>query len=71
MLGLVKNMKSADFPKGNCKIIWDRLVSKYAPHTALSLLKLQSEFHNSTLDSMEKDPDEWILHLEGLQIQMN
>ena len=25
--GLVKNAKSVDFPEGNCKIAWDRLVS--------------------------------------------
>ena len=36
--GLVKNTKSEDFPEGNCKVAWDRLVSKYAPQTASSLL---------------------------------
>ena len=69
--GLVKNAKSEDFPEGNCKVAWDRLASKYAPHTASSLLMLKSKFHNSKLDSTDKDPDEWILHLEGLQIWMN
>ena len=67
----MKNTKSADFPQRNCKIAWDRLVSKYAPHTALLLLKLKSEFRNSKLESVEKDPDEWILNLEELQIWMN
>ena len=43
----------------------------YALHTASSLLKLKSKFHNSKLDSIDKDPDEWISHLEGLQIEMN
>ena len=38
---------------------WDRLISKYASHTASSLLKLKSEFHNSKFDSIDKDPDEW------------
>ena len=56
--GLVKNAKSEDFLEGNCKVAWDRLVSKYAPHTALSLLKLKSAFHNSKLESIDKDPDE-------------
>ena len=37
--GLVKNAKNEDFLEGNCKVAWDRLVSKYALHTALSLLK--------------------------------
>ena len=44
------------------KISWDRLVSKYAPHTASSLLKLKSKL---------KDPDEWISNLIGLQIYTN
>ena len=66
--GLVKNVKREDFLEGNCKVAWDRLVSKYALHTALSLLKLMSKFHNSRLESIDKDPDEWISHLEGLQI---
>ena len=68
--GLVTNSKSEHFLEGNSKIAWDRLVSEYVPHTALSLLKLKSEFHNSKLQSMKKVPKEWILHLEGLQIQM-
>ena len=70
-LGLAKNIKSAGFPEGNCKIAWDRLVSKYALHTASSLLKLESQSHNSKLESMEKDTDKWILNLEWLQICMN
>ena len=65
-LGLVKNVKSTDFPEGNCKIAWDRLVRKYAPHTASSLLKLKSEFHNSKMQSVQKDPDTLILNVEGL-----
>ena len=68
---LVKNAKSKDFLEGNCKVAQDRLVSKYAPHTASSLLKLKSEFHNSKLESIDKVPNEWISHLEGLRICMN
>ena len=41
---------------------------KYGPYTASSLLKLKSEFHNSKLESIEKDPDEWILNLVGHRI---
>ena len=52
--GLVTNMKSDDFLEGNCKVAWDRLVSKYAPHTASSRLKLKSEFHDSKLESIDK-----------------
>ena len=59
---VVRNVKSADFLEGNCKIEWDRLVSKYASHTASSLLQLKGEFHYSKLGSIKKDPDEWILY---------
>ena len=45
--------------------------TKYALHTASSLQKLKSEFHNSKLESIDRDPDEWISHLEGLRIRMN
>ena len=43
-------------------------MSKYALHTTLSLMKLKSDFHNSKLEPIEKDPDEWI---EGLRIRMS
>ena len=69
--GLGRNAKNADFPKKNSKIAWDRLVSKYALCTTSHLLKLKSKFNNSKLDSMEKDLDEWISNLEGLQIWVN
>ena len=49
-------------------IAWDRLVNRYRPHTALSLLKLKSKFNNNKLEAIEKDPDEWIKNLEGPRI---
>ena len=47
------------------------LVNKNTPHTASSLLKLKSEFHNNKLDSIKKGPDEWISTLGKLQIWMS
>ena len=41
---LIWNAKSADFSKGNCKIAWGRMVSKFGPCTASSLLKLKVRF---------------------------
>ena len=49
--------------------MWDRLISKHAPHTASSLLKLKSEFRISKLESMEMNTDEYILTLEGLRVR--
>ena len=51
---------SVEFPEGECKIVWDRLVNDYASHTTLSLLKLKSRSHISKLESIRKDPDEQI-----------
>ena len=65
---LVRNGKSADFLEGKLQDHMDRLVSKCAPHTASSLLKIKSKFHNSKLESIEKDPDEWISNWEELRI---
>ena len=64
--GLIKYAKSEDFLEENCKVALDRLVSKYALHTASSLCNLKSELHNSKLELIDKDPDKWISHLEGL-----
>ncbi len=60
---LVKNCVSDEYSKGNCKLLWDRLVAKYLPKTALSLLKLKKKFHNIRLESEDKHPDEWIMDL--------
>ena len=68
--GLVKDAKKADLPKEICKT-WNRLVSKYAPHTASSLLKLKSEFHSCKLELIENNWDEQILTLEWLRMKMN
>ena len=57
---LVKNCKSDDYPEGNCRLAWDRLVKKYEPHTALNLLKLKKEFANSKLEDGGSDPDVWV-----------
>ena len=65
---LVKNAKSEDFLEGDCKVAWDRLVSNYAPHTALSLLKLKREVHNNKLKFINKYHNEQIFYLKGLQI---
>ena len=68
---LVKNCKTSDYPEGNCKLAWDRLVAKYAPKTAPSLLKLKKQFANSKLGDAETHPDEWITELESLRNDMD
>ena len=68
---LVKNCKTSDYPEGNCKLAWDRLVAKYAPKAAPSLLKLKKQFANSKLGDAETHPDEWITELESLRNDMD
>ena len=51
---LVKNCKTSKYPKGNCKLAWDRLVGKYAPKSTPSLLKLKKEFEKSR----------WTMHMK-------
>lgn len=67
---LVKNCKTSAYPEGNCKLAWDRLVAKYAPKTAPSLLKLKKKFANSKLHHRDDHPDEWITELESLRTEM-
>ena len=66
----VKNCKSGDYPEGNAKLAWDRLMSSYAPKSLPSLLKFKRKFENSKLESAEIDPEEWISELEGLTIEI-
>ena len=68
---LVKNCKTAKYPEGNCKLAWDRLVAKYSPKTAPSLLKLKKNFANSQLESVDKHPDEWMTELESLRNEID
>ncbi len=63
---LIKNCKSNEFPEGNFKLTWERLVKKYEPHTSPKLLKLKKEFTIKCLDDVSMDPDEWITELESL-----
>ena len=64
---LIRNAKSADFLEWNSKIDLDRLVSKYAPHTALFLLMLKSEFCISKLEKIKNDSDELISNLKSFK----
>ena len=66
---LVKNEKSEDYLEGNCKVAWDRMLSKNAPHTASSLVKLKSDFHKSNLESIDKDPINLFLIWKGCKFE--
>ena len=67
---MAKNSKTIQYPEGNCKLVWNRLTTKYAYKTAPSLLKLKKEFANSILEDFDRNPDEFITDLEGLRSDM-
>ena len=67
---LVKNCKSTDYPEGNCKLAWSRLVAKYAPKSTPSLLKLKKRYENSKLTEVIRDPEDWISELEGIRTEI-
>ena len=51
---------------------WGRLKTKHAPKTSPPLLKLKEKekFVNSKLEDLDRNPDEFITELEGLQSDM-
>ena len=46
---LVDTCTTSDQPDGNCKIAWDRLVSKYQPKTAPSYIQLKKDLRTAEL----------------------
>ena len=68
---LVINAKNEDWPDGNVTITWKSLVRKYAPRSTPSLCKLHRLFTNSKLESVTKDPDQWITYLESIRTKIN
>ena len=65
---MVGNAKSAEFPEGNFKNDWDRLVSKDASHTALPLLKLKSEqLWPKRQHNLNNFPKKYHVDLNGLE----
>lgn len=64
--GIIKGSKSADYEDGNGTVAWTRLLNKYSPKTAPSLVKLERQFRTSKLKK-GADPDDWITSLEELR----
>ena len=64
---LVKSCKNSDYPDGHAFKAWTKLINKFVPKSAPSLLKLKRAFNRSKLTSTSKDPDEWITDLEDLR----
>jgi len=54
-----------DYKNGNAADAWKCLITKYVPKMAPMKLELKLEFQQTRLRDASKDPNVWILQLEG------
>ena len=66
---LVKGTKTEEFPDGNAKIAWERLIKKYRPSSAPTMVNLEKTFRQSKLGKGQ-DPDNWITYLEDIRTRL-
>ena len=64
--GAVDDAKMNDLPDGDVALAWKNLVVKYELKTSMTKIQLKHEFNQSSLEDIEKDPDELIADLEYL-----
>ena len=67
---LVNTCKRPEYPKGNSKLAWDKLISKYAPKNVQTELSLRKKFANTRLD-MNSDPDDFMMKVEVTAMDIN
>jgi hypothetical protein len=65
---LVKGCKDKDYADGNASMARERLKNKFEPSSAPSLVKLEKQFRQCSLN-MGQDPDVWITELENYQMR--
>ena len=68
--GIVKNAKTEELKKGNAKLAWDRLKTRYKPNTGTELLALNKEYMSIELDNIKKDPEDFITDLGEVRTRM-
>jgi gag-polypeptide of LTR copia-type len=64
--------KTSEYPDGHAGNGMARLMQKYLPKSAPTLVKLHKEFYNSSTSRLKSggDPDKWITELERIQMRM-
>lgn len=67
---LVITCKKDEYPLGNAKMAYDKLVSKYAPKNTQTELSLRKQLANTKLDT-DDDPDEFMMRIEVLAMDIN
>jgi gag-polypeptide of LTR copia-type len=65
---LVKGCKTKDHPDGNAVSAWKWLKNKYEPVSAPTLVKLEKQFSELSLNKGQ-DPETWITELEDLCVR--
>ena len=68
--GIVKNAKTENLKKGDAKLAWERLKTRYEPNTGTELLALNKEYMSMELDNLKKDPEDFITDLDELRTRM-
>jgi hypothetical protein len=51
---IIRGCKTKDYPDGNGAIAWDRLKNKYEPVSVPSMVKLEKQFRELSLKSIEE-----------------
>jgi gag-polypeptide of LTR copia-type len=65
----VKGCKTKEYPDGNAATTWERLMNKFEPVSAPSMVKLEKQFRALSLKKGE-DPEVWITELEDLLMRL-
>ena len=64
--GHVNNARSAEFPNGNAKEAWDKLISTYESGNMANVIALSHKWTKCTLGENE-NPDSWYVELDRIR----
>jgi hypothetical protein len=64
------NARTTELPNGDAKLAWTHLLELHQPTTRTELHHLQQQFHQCTLKSITKNPDDWFAQLEHIRVQL-
>ena len=68
--GLVDEATSANYPEGDARIAWGKLMQRYESQTNASRVKMMGQFTSSRLKKNHQDPDPWISELKLMRIRL-
>jgi hypothetical protein len=69
---LVMSSKTTDYEDGHAGNSVEKLIKKFMPKTAPTLVKLHKEFYSSSITKLSpgSDPDVWMTELERIRLRM-